>query len=84
MNKAPELKPCPFCGGKPHLVTHRTSEDSMGAYVYCKGCAAQSDHFEDHFAPAKDAIAAWNSRADVARADIKAAVQRRLRRAQMK
>lgn len=58
------LKLCPFCGGTARLVSHRTGEDSMGAYVYCRACDAHSQHFDDAYAPVDEAAAAWNRRAD--------------------
>jgi Lar family restriction alleviation protein len=63
----PNLLPCPFCGAKAKLIVHRIAEDEMGAYVLCKGCGIQGQHFEDAFAPHGDAIAAWNTRAPDAR-----------------
>lgn len=55
---APELKPCPFCGGKPYLA----NVEMVGcAYVVCTDCRAQGDD-----ASREGAIAAWNRRADLA------------------
>jgi Lar family restriction alleviation protein len=53
---APELKPCPFCGGKPYLA----NVEMVGcAYVVCTDCRTQSDDMS------KDrAIEQWNTRTD--------------------
>ena len=49
-----ELKPCPFCGGPPSIVTGGPGNH----FVQCMFCRATSDDM------AQDrAIAAWNSRA---------------------
>lgn len=55
---AHELKPCPFCGGKPYLA----NVAMVGcAYVVCTDCRAQGDD-----ASQEGAITAWNRRADLA------------------
>lgn len=62
-----ELKPCPFCGGKPTFV-HATSEDIGNGYV-CRTLAVIScDHcmFDMTGETDEDAAAAWNARAAVA------------------
>jgi Lar family restriction alleviation protein len=50
----PELKPCPFCGGKPYLA----NVELVGcSYVVCTDCRAQGDDMsKDH------AILSWNTR----------------------
>jgi Lar family restriction alleviation protein len=54
MSDAPELKPCPFCGGKPYLA----NVQMVGcAYVICTECSVQSDD-----ASRERAIALWNRR----------------------
>ena len=61
-----ELKPCPFCGGKPTFV-HATSEDIGNGYV-CRTLAVIScDHcmFDMAGETDEDAAAAWNARAAV-------------------
>lgn len=61
-----ELKPCPFCGGKPTFV-HATSEDIGNGYV-CRTLAVIScDHcmFDMAGETDEDAAAAWNDRAAV-------------------
>jgi Lar family restriction alleviation protein len=62
---APELLPCPFCGGSAKVTGSRYG--SARAYqVMCLDCNASSGFlaFEE------DAIAAWNRRADIAAAAI--------------
>lgn len=61
-----ELKPCPFCGGKPTFV-HATSEDIGNGYV-CRTLAVIScDHcmFDMTGETDEKAAAAWNARAAV-------------------
>ena len=62
-----ELKPCPFCGGKPTFV-HATSEDIGNGYV-CRTLAVISCDqcmFDMTGETDEDAAAAWNARAAVA------------------
>lgn len=60
---APELKPCPFCGGEA---------DASDGIVYCSLCSCrlpQGFGYEGEgngFATDYEAIAAWNRRADLA------------------
>lgn len=61
-----ELKPCPFCGGKPTFV-HATSEDIGNGYV-CRTLAVIScDHcmFDMTGETDEKAAAAWSARAAV-------------------
>lgn len=48
------LKPCPFCGGKAHIM-------KMGYphWIYCEDCGAQV-HGRTH--DEKDSIKVWNRR----------------------
>jgi Lar family restriction alleviation protein len=63
-----ELKPCPFCGGeaetKMYLWGHHaeTHAPIWCYYVYCVSCDAMTDNI---FKSKKEAIAAWNRRAEV-------------------
>lgn len=54
-----ELKPCPFCGGEARL-----DMDFDWSYVYCINCQAQIER-----AWKKEAIEAWNRRAEDGKAD---------------
>lgn len=58
-----ELKLCPFCGGEAKLFAGRCAEDAEQAFVRCKNCLVQTDILEDAYAPSREAIAAWNTRA---------------------
>lgn len=33
-----ELKPCPFCGGKPYIQVHELSGTCVESRVICRGC----------------------------------------------
>lgn len=64
--KTPELKPCPFCGGKAQIVSFRTYIErfhGMGRkfYVNCTDCGIDGPgtHFTE-----SDAANAWNRRAE--------------------
>jgi len=56
--KAPELLPCPFCGGEAHIdgTSWTTRDGKDQAWATCKKCGT--------YGPSSpDAIAAWNRRA---------------------
>lgn len=57
-----ELKPCPFCGGKPRLFV------SDGVRVICSKCYASTkaltDRMENDSNATERVIEAWNRRAD--------------------
>lgn len=54
----PELKPCPFCGGKAELIDHGAHRHPNWRYqIYCRDCQVYAE--EDN-RPA--AIAHWNGR----------------------
>ena len=71
-----ELKPCPFCGGKPYLETnHRAfinAQTAKVAFVRCRSCNARTQRFElqdfgctSRSSEAnKKAIEAWNRRSE--------------------
>ena len=68
---APELKPCPFCGGKPRVIERAASMSESGNYAvfiacHCGGYSAHAHH--GRFASTKEAAfgaaaEAWNRRA---------------------
>jgi Lar family restriction alleviation protein len=69
-----ELKPCPFCGGKPRVALGE--HDFDGAEVICQSCAGSSGHFSDD-KEADQASRHWNTRADNATiAELRAEVER--------
>lgn len=62
-----ELKPCPFCGGKPHRHYERGS-DGVGGYLSmkCGGCGAMSPQnliYEPCHETELQIKAQWNTRA---------------------
>ena len=64
---APELKTCPFCGGKAELWRAHPHPD-RAAWISCMGkCSVlvSKEHKTD-----AEAIAAWNTRADIPAARI--------------
>ena len=53
---APQLKPCPFCGGRAALVIPATGRPFVCCDVnFCNGPQGSAD----------EAINAWNARADL-------------------
>lgn len=56
MNTNEQLKPCPFCGGKPKIYTFANEE----YYVKCDGCYARTDLYDSENCAKK----AWNRRAN--------------------
>lgn len=50
-----ELKPCPFCGGKPDLGSYSSSENWI---VVCSKCEAETQIYETE----REAVKAWNTR----------------------
>ena len=64
----PDLKPCPFCGGKARIRTWVTSRvpNVSKAIVICQECSASTDLFYEKVGDAEfvfEAIEAWNRRA---------------------
>ena len=54
-----KLLPCPFCGGKAHLVTNHNMSLTWVRYtVKCERCLTESYKYEDY----KTAISCWNRR----------------------
>lgn len=64
-SEAPELKPCPFCGGDAELMYPEELERYDGTVVCMKCHAASPD--KDNW---KDAIEAWNTRANLPTYDV--------------
>ena len=65
---APELKPCPFCGGKGHLSKDPDPDHGDFYCIKCSGCRSKSPEFHASetcpifFGQVRDA---WNTRADL-------------------
>ena len=59
MNKTPELRPCPFCGGPADF-----RDDGIEGYAYCTHCLSRTDSFyswrEKNWK--RDAARDWNTR----------------------
>ena len=64
MSDAPELKPCPFCGGEAEFHSLLPRYDD--AFVCCPNCEIDGPRFggnDDREGSNAQAIAAWNTRA---------------------
>lgn len=48
-----DLKPCPFCGGKAHIIHE-------GYWIMYEDCQSESGYYETK----EEAIEAWNRRDD--------------------
>lgn len=58
---APELMPCPFCGGEAHL-----RDDVSHSTAYFIGCATEDCFGEIHWGKSEaEAVSGWNTRADL-------------------
>jgi len=58
---ADELKPCPFCGGKPYIL----EDEYYGTFeVGCNNRKCKLVVYTNDIAEKKKAIAAWNKRVD--------------------
>jgi formate dehydrogenase maturation protein FdhE len=62
-----ELKPCPFCGGKPTQMKFSdiSDEDGVRFYWWSIGCISRECYFNpiyEDFDTEADAIKAWNHR----------------------
>ena len=66
-----ELKPCPFCGGKPYIEGHHrafiNAQTTRVAFVRCRECEARTQRFSTEVFGRNEAkemaIEAWNRRA---------------------
>lgn len=56
-----ELKPCPFCGGKACMITHRFNRWPNTYSVKCLDCYVQTPL---SYATEQEALNAWNRRVD--------------------
>lgn len=56
-----ELKPCPFCGGKPRVQEHRYVGYASTFGVVCLDCCCETRPFFD---TEEEAIKAWNRRVE--------------------
>jgi len=65
------LKPCPFCGGKPKLITRQCMEDCVDSYVECTRCDARTAGCEDAYGDPTYAANEWNTRAAPSASDEK-------------
>ena len=70
--KTPELKSCPFCGGKAEAVRKYLKVNGYEGYAYrvrCSECYAKSPYkrnpiLHGYHRWMTDAVEAWNGRAD--------------------
>lgn len=61
-----ELKPCPFCGGEAEVVINK-SKQGQTANIHCTHCSCRKTllrHPNYEGIIEKEAIEAWNRRAD--------------------
>ena len=60
---APELKPCPFCGSDAKLMGGPMAQEAYS--VWCKAPRGQRHHLDGLGYKEAEAVAAWNTRADL-------------------
>ena len=67
------LEPCPFCGGEKVTTWFDSEQGDKWGYASCDGCAARGPDVRTNWDREPDApwhseaIAAWNTRADIQR-----------------
>ncbi len=61
--QAEQLKPCPFCGGKPELCDCVSWDGRLGFYVRCNDCHVESGRYTGAGSDRQDVTEAWNKRA---------------------
>ena len=54
------VKPCPFCGKKPH-IRHKGEYASLPYYVYCNNANCKTKPEGWHCDTLYEAIACWNN-----------------------
>ena len=63
-----EMKPCPFCGGRPKFykvtVRYVDTEDYEERWKVVCGARVDCCYLMNDFATEQEAIAAWNRRAE--------------------
>ena len=83
--KAPELKPCPFCGGAAHFQTIQGNNPAPFAWDVVHHCRYGFIRFdprsEDGWGSQQQAADAWNTRTDLVDAAIAEARREALREA---
>lgn len=70
---APELKPCPFCGVEASEFKDRGHSTAYNVGCFNGDCTIEPNTWADTKA---EAIAAWNTRADLSQSAIAAALMR--------
>lgn len=59
-----ELKPCPFCGGKPKMHDQQVAEDCVETWIACTNCGVSTERIEGAYSERPTALLAWNRRAE--------------------
>ena len=71
MTDAPELLPCPFCGGEAHVYTTYPNNDDTKVQIQCAGCIAEialclswTAGNDEKVAAMRRVVFLWNTRPD--------------------